>query len=79
MLATSKNGVDAPPQPRRSIAAGCEGFRTDLWLHEHQLHFTSDPQEENDLQLQLDLLFTDLHAEDPPEHVQMIMTEASPT
>lgn len=56
-----------PSALAQSVAAGCEGFRTDIWLHGDNLqmgHIESSPRESNDLQLRLESLFTSLKPRD---------------
>lgn len=69
---TIRRGQVACPFPDRdprsnalaqSIAAGCEGFRTDLWLHENQLligRSSSGPKAASNLRFHLDSLLKQL-------------------
>ncbi|KAJ5618414.1 hypothetical protein N7528_007057 [Penicillium herquei] len=52
-----------PSALSQSVAAGCDGFRSDIWLHEHDLQMSpaaSSPKEENDLQFRLESILSRL-------------------
>ncbi|KAJ5758536.1 hypothetical protein N7520_005692 [Penicillium odoratum] len=80
-----------PSALTQSVAAGCDGFRADIWLHDQDLQMGplgSEAKEENDLQLRIDSLFARLQRRDlsdpsqtpldtvTPETIESIPTES---
>ncbi|KAJ5215683.1 uncharacterized protein N7498_002090 [Penicillium cinerascens] len=64
----------------QSVAAGCEGFRTDIWMHDNELQMglsSLDPA--NDLHLRFDSLLVDLELQDASMRTQILMKEETPS
>lgn len=71
-----------PSALTQSIAAGCDGFRTDIWLDGHDLQMGpvgSDPKGDNNLQLRLDSLFARLQHRDLSDPLQVPLDIENPT
>ncbi|KAJ6086241.1 hypothetical protein N7486_010522 [Penicillium sp. IBT 16267x] len=70
-----------PSALTQSVAAGCDGFRTDIWLDGHDLQMGpvgSNPKEDNNLQLRLDSLFARLQRRDLSDPWQIPLDTESP-
>ena len=64
----------------QSAAAGCEGFRTDIWMHDDQLQMglsSLDPA--NDLHLRFDSLLSNLEPGDASTKTQIPMNAETPS
>lgn len=72
---------DRPNALAQSVAAGCEGFRTDIWLHDNEVQMgISRPvfQAAHDLHLSLDLLLTKLELRHTSADTQMPLNAETP-
>ncbi|KAJ5994540.1 hypothetical protein N7451_010264 [Penicillium sp. IBT 35674x] len=71
-----------PSALTQSVAAGCDGFRTDIWLDGHGLQMGpvgSEPKVDNNLQLRLDSLFARLQRRDLSHPLQIPLDTEEPT
>ncbi|KAJ5925040.1 hypothetical protein N7454_007679 [Penicillium verhagenii] len=78
---TFPNSDPRPSALTQSVAAGCDGFRTDIWFHGHNLQMSpvgSEPKEENDLQLRINSLFTRMQPRDLSEPSQIPLDTEKP-
>jgi hypothetical protein len=70
-----------PSALTQSVVAGCDGFRTDIWLDSHVLQMGpvgSEPKDDNNLQLRLNALFTRLQRRDLSDPSQIPLERESP-
>ncbi|KAJ5651406.1 uncharacterized protein N7484_005129 [Penicillium longicatenatum] len=70
-----------PSALTQSVVAGCDGFRTDIWLDSHDLQMGpvgSEPKDDNNLQLRLNALFTRLQRRDLSDPSQIPLETESP-